>query len=179
MSKICNNCGKENRDNMTFCAQCGTKLPEAEANKVDEFEVEPTMRAIPVQHKPSDPAPVPVKPAEEKKTAKVKAADEHAPGAFKFLVYRIIFAMPLIGWIMAFVCSFIAGDKAIKSYARATLIWTLIWLAVFVVLFILVNNVVNGVITDANAQVSGMSDKLGIFFDIISQKLTNTNITIG
>ncbi|MBE6573088.1 MAG: zinc ribbon domain-containing protein [Ruminococcaceae bacterium] len=186
MAKICTNCGKENRDNMTFCADCGTKLPAAAPVGVNEFEADPTMRATPIQMKTAPaPAPAPVKEKTKVKKEKTEdSSDSKAPSTGIFLMYKIIFAVPIIGWVAALIMAFTAPDKAIKSYARATLIWVLVWLVVAIIIYNvvigMVNNYISSLSETLNTTVEGNVSKAQYLFEMFSKILGGSySITLG
>lgn len=101
MAVFCTNCGAEIEAGAVFCTVCGTKAP-AEA---------PTEKQAPAPATPMQGAP---------------AQQPVSMGTFFGL--QLLFAIPVIGWIVCIIMTFAPKNQTLKNYARAMLIWIVIGL---------------------------------------------------
>lgn len=128
MAKFCSNCGTEVAENASFCSECGARLTfednteplNSSAEYTEEqyteqaFEEQPTVAQPQVQYIPAaTPAP------EVDDSRKVV-------GVGAFFGLEVLFALPLIGWIICIVMAFAPKNQNMKNFARAKLIWIVI-----------------------------------------------------
>ena len=102
----CKNCGQINPENTIFCTNCGAKLPQAVAPVAEAVmpaaapdvktvrTAAPTATAVPAENKPLSP--------------------------WAYLGYSILFAIPLVGFVMLIILSTKAARNVnLRNYARS------------------------------------------------------------
>lgn len=117
----CPNCGTENEKDAAFCAECGTKMV-VETVKNEE----------------------PVPPASQSVQVEVtqKPAAQEIPGEYKplspwaYFGWQLLFAIPVVGFVLLIVMSFAPKNKNLKNLARSY------WCALLIVVALIVTIVV-------------------------------------
>ncbi len=116
MASFCTQCGKEIAPGVAFCTECGTKVA-----------------AVPQTPNTSAPAPA----SRPDPAAPVTDSSQAVVGTGTFFGLQFLFGIPIIGWIACLLMAFTAGNKNIRHYARAMLIWLLIGAVLAVGLYFL------------------------------------------
>ena len=104
MAELCTQCGKELTPGTAFCTECGAKA---------SAPIPPPQPAP--QPRPAPPAP----PA---------APTDKVVSTGSFFGLMLLYALPLVGWIICIVMAFAPKNRNIKNYTRAVLIWAIIGL---------------------------------------------------
>lgn len=107
MAKFCVSCGREIADGVAFCTECGTPAP-ADAPQ----EAPPRGSVAPVDALP---------------------AGRGIVGTGWFFGMMLLFAIPVVGWLVCLITAFAAKNESKKHFARAMLIWLVIGLVLAVV----------------------------------------------
>ncbi len=153
MASFCTNCGKEIAPGVAFCTECGTRVAAA---TVPQSTPTPAPTPTPA----SVPAPQPAPQTQEASPA------EAVVGTGTFFGLQFLFGIPILGWIACLFMALTAGNKNVRNYARAALIWLLIGAVLAVGLYFLVQwafEAVSGLIQEL------MGDLPGGLDDILNQ----------
>lgn len=117
---FCSKCGKENRDDVLYCMNCGTKLSAGNGG----WEAPVMAPAAPeVRYSRPNPAPTlapPVTAAAPAPAAPI-IPDEYKPmSPWGFFGFSLLFAIPFVGLILliVFACG-ASSNKCLKNYARS------------------------------------------------------------
>ncbi len=179
MKMFCTNCGNELSEGAAFCTACGKKVevepaqPEVPVQQeapqempVMQENVQPAPQPIPV------PVPIPVQqqaPVQQYAPVQQQAPmqqyvpmQQQAPvqmnntvnvvGTGYFFGMALVYALPIIGWIVCIVTCFAPRNKSRKNYALSVLIWKLIGLLFLILLYLAVRELFETVLelfTDA------------------------------
>lgn len=152
MAKFCTGCGKEIADGVAFCTECGTPAP------ADTPQEAPQPYTPPVQQ--TAPSPAATATAAPPRAAAVPAEAPPAGrngivGTGWFFGMMLLFAIPVIGWLVCLITAFASKNESKKHFARAMLIWLIIGLVLAVVGYF-VFRWLGGAITDyINAEFGG------------------------
>ena len=159
MAKFCTGCGREIADGVAFCTECGTKAPAdtpQEAQRPQETAAEQTAQAPnpqtaaqPAPEAPGEQAapaqtaytpPPQTEPARQQQTSTPSAYQSPAPaseskvvGTGWFFGMMLLFAIPVIGWLVCLITALAAKNENKKHFAKAMLIWLIIGLVLAVV----------------------------------------------
>lgn len=173
MKKFCTECGHDLPENVAFCTECGAKVESAEPQQVFQPEPQPVFQPEPQPAFQPMPqvsyAPVPAPPAASEPQPKEKPADKTV-GTGTFFGLMLLFAIPVLGWLICLIMAFAAKNHNIRNFARATLIWVLIGL----VLSALVALAVKALIGFITPYIQQLLNELGMFGEI-----SNPNDLIG
>ena len=137
---LCKLCGQEIPEGETLCAACAEKqtevtaLPEETAAPAEgTAPAEEVSPATAPQFKPDLPAPRPVTPAFTTKTFRLPPSEDQLPeeyepiGAWGYVGYQILFAIPVIGQIFLLVFALGGIRKVnVKKFARSYFCWLLL-----------------------------------------------------
>ena len=152
---FCKNCGIENPNGVTFCANCGTKIEAAPAAAPHTAPAAPAAPAAP-KVAPAAPQVAPP-PRPTSNTASIPS--QYKPlSAWAYFGYQLLFSIPLVGFILLIVFS-VGGARNInlrnfaRSYWCALLIVAI--LAVLGFIFVLVISLITGTSIAAIAQQYG------------------------
>lgn len=152
MAKFCVSCGREIADGVAFCTECGTPAP------ADAAQEAPQPYTPPVQQ--TAPSPAATATAAPPRAAAVPAEAPPAGrngivGTGWFFGMMLLFAIPVIGWLVCLITAFASKNESKKHFARAMLIWLIIGLVLAVVGYF-VFRWLGGAITDyINAEFGG------------------------
>ncbi len=146
MEKFCTQCGAQLENNTRFCTQCGAKIVEEQVN---ETAVQPEETIVvneePVKEEPITKEPVKQEPEKKEsvKTQTVKAAPvqvekERVASTLGFFGLMFVYAIPVIGALVALILSFAPKNKNLKHFSRAALIWKIIGFVCLVLIYIAV-----------------------------------------
>lgn len=129
--KTCPKCNTLNNDVNVFCESCGNALPnenpapqapaqEAPQPQYQQYQPVPPMYAMPPQFNEN------------------MLPEEYKPVSVgKYILYSIIFAIPIVGFIMLIVTAFSGStNKSLKNYARAMLVMYAIGIVLGIILSI-------------------------------------------
>ncbi len=126
---ICKNCGKNNLDTSAFCFDCGKPLDRSAPEVKPQASVPPRVQPQPVYNNAYRPPVASVIPPENKPIS-----------AWGYYGYKLLFTIPLIGFIMLLVFSFGGTSNVnLKNFARSYWCEFLIGLllgAILVILFV-------------------------------------------
>ena len=152
MARFCTECGKEIADGVAFCTECGTKL---EANEPKPVSAPPPVtQAPPVAQVNTQPSYSP--PVADNQNKVISTG--------LYIGLMLLFAIPIIGFIVCIIMAFAAKNKNIKNYAKATLIWMIIAF-VLIGILIAIASVLVGTLTDYINQITdGQFGDFGNFF---------------
>ncbi len=147
MARFCTNCGKELNAEEAFCSECGTQIPKETSHPTEAPTVEPKVPAeepptttpkAPTDGQPKqEPTVITTPPPVPAYTPPAMTQDPESAvvGTGMFFGLQLLFALPLIGWLICLIMTFAPKNKNLKHYARAALIWILIGLLLSVALF--------------------------------------------
>ena len=154
MAKFCTGCGREIADGVAFCTECGTKAPAdtpQEAQRPQETAAEQTAQAPnpqtaaqPAPEAPGEQAapaqtaytpPPQTEPARQQQTYTQPVCQSPAPaseskvvGTGWFFGMMLLFAIPVIGWLVCLITALAAKNENKKHFAKAG-IWCILELA--------------------------------------------------
>lgn len=100
----CNNCGQEINDNATFCQNCGTPVSPENGDMGKQEQKYP----VPSEYKPIS--------------------------MWGYFGYEILFAIPIVGFILLIIFSFVPKNKNLKNFARSYFCFMIVLLIIGVVL---------------------------------------------
>ncbi len=108
-----------------------------------------------------------VVPAQEQPAAPAEDPAKGVVGFGAFFGLKLLFAIPVIGWIACIIMSFAPKRKSLKNYARAFLAWLLIGFIITMTIFVAIGNFVaqqiNGMI---GTEFGGIGEMVGIISDV-------------
>ena len=192
MAQLCTECGKPLEDGASFCTECGAKVaaPVAEQVQVAEPIQQPVMQMEEVTPPSVQQAPQqkvqyapPVAPVPQQPVQPVVPKTEDVPPKGKYAVagtgayfgFMFLFGIPVIGWLVCFICAFAMNNKNLKNYAKSRVIWFFIkavfWVGIYF-LFRWIGNMIMdfiggvlesefGGLSDLFEQFKGLKDGLG------------------
>lgn len=181
MTKFCTKCGKEIRQGVAFCAECGTKAPSDSGPTVIEAanttpEVKPETPVVPSQQRQSYnqqetySQPVFQPPQQAAPAAPAPNLANKIVGTGTYFGLMFLFAIPIIGQIACIIMAFTPKNKNLKNYARAMLIWTVIALVIggiLIALFLMFANTFTDFIRESTGgEFSGWGDIFGNLGDL-------------
>lgn len=152
MAKFCTGCGKEIADGVAFCTECGTPAPADAAPEAPPPYTPPVQQTAPSPAATATAAPprAAAVPAEAPPTGR-----NGIVGTGWFFGMMLLFAIPVIGWLVCLITAFASKNESKKHFARAMLIWLIIGLVLAVVGYF-VFRWLGGAITDyINAEFGG------------------------
>ena len=121
----CPKCGAPAAQGEKFCKNCGSEIPAAPAQAVSyTAPAQPVSYAAPAQTQPAyTPPPVYSAPAQQPSGY----SPEYKPiGAWGYIGYNILFAIPIIGFILLIVFAVSRDNINRRNYARSFLLVMLI-----------------------------------------------------
>ena len=140
---FCRNCGKELPENAKFCNQCGQKIGDAEpvTTPAPEPIVIPEPVVIPepepkqytyhaygrAQNEPQQPNAAPEIPPEYRPLS-----------PWAYFGYSLLFMIPIVGFILLIVFSFVGGNINRRNFARSYWCGLILALAILLILIVLV-----------------------------------------
>ena len=135
--KSCPKCNTLNNDVNVFCESCGNALPVE--NPAPEAPINEASAVETAQSQYQQYAPVPPMYAMPPQFNEDMLPEEYKPVSVgKYIGYSILFALPLVGFIMLLVTAFSGGtNKSLKNYARAMLVMYAIGVVLGIVLVVL------------------------------------------
>ena len=157
---FCSNCGHPVPDGARFCAECGQPIKEAvkapietpkPENKAEEIRPEPApvvIRSTPEkENEPAfQPDPEPVVPEENRPL-----------GAWAYFGYSLLFAIPVIGFILLIVFSFAGKNVNRKNFARSYWCWFILIIGLLLIAtVILLTGVLRGVMGGVAGWLTGI-----------------------
>lgn len=163
MARFCTNCGKEIADGVAFCTECGTKAPELTSA--------PPPQAVP---KPQTQVPQPqyTQPIPQGQPVYANQAPLEAEGARKkdfvgtayYFFMMLVYAIPILGFIICLATAFSGENKSKKSFSRAYLLWMIIGLIFTVFAVVALIAIGKQLIDYVNAQLgeNGLGDLSGL-----------------
>lgn len=122
---ICKNCGIEISDDSKFCVGCGIAIEQ------------PVVEAQPVAAEP-----VVIQPVYQEVNAKKEISADDLPdhlkplGAWSYFGLKLLFSVPIVGFVFLIVFTFSRGNLNRRSFARSYWCNALV-VAIIVVLFLL------------------------------------------
>lgn len=134
---FCSNCGKELPEGAKFCADCGHPIQEPVKAPDPKPEPEPVVIPAPAP----EPEPEQRKSAPERENERLFVSEpepvvpeENRPlGAWAYFGYGLLFAIPVIGFILLIVFSFAGKNVNRKSFARSYWCWLILYIALFLI----------------------------------------------
>ncbi len=173
MAKFCTGCGKELQDGLMFCTDCGTKVPEnipAQTDAVkEEIPVAPEVKQEPVAQvaveSPPPPPPTPPTPPPQQAQQQyipsqqaqpqqnpqqppmqvAQSTENHSASTAHFFWMMLVYALPLIGWLICIIMAFAPKNESKKHFARAILIWSLIGIIISIISLIIMSLLGGGI----------------------------------
>jgi hypothetical protein len=156
MATICTSCGAAVPDGVKFCTACGAAAPAAQ----------PAPQPAPAYQ----PAPVPAPatpPAPQSDTAPAKGSIYAPIGAWGYIGYFILFAIPVLGLVLAIAWSRGKGNVNRRDLARAMLVFQLLAVIALVaglVFGVAMQKTITSAVSEAiGQQVSGIGDIFSFF----------------
>lgn len=153
MAKFCTGCGMELTDGLMFCTGCGTKVPEgapAEAPAVKEeipAEEKVVKEPVTVQAQPEQQQQY-IPPQQTAYTPPMQAlqqAENHSASTAHYFWMMLVYALPLIGWIICIVMAFVPKNESKKHFARAILIWGIVGIVISIIGLIIMSLLGGGI----------------------------------
>ena len=141
MSQICPKCGYEFPEESRFCPECGAPAPGAlqpQTQPRDSGSAAPTARTVFVTQ-PAGP-------------------EEAVVGTGAFWGLKLLYSIPVVGFICSIVLSIAPRNRNIKHHALANLIWKLVAIALLIVSLLLLRPVIRQVsdqMKDAISEITG------------------------
>ena len=132
---FCKHCGVPLEDTVQTCPNCGTDLTDAPKITEAVSEIVVPEEVIELVPEPV-PAPAPAEP-----TAKVvyKIPPENEPmGAWSYFWLKVLFRVPIVGFIFLMIFTFHGGNINRRSFARSYWCELLVLLIVVTVILIIV-----------------------------------------
>ena len=196
MAKFCTECGKEIRDGIAFCTECGTKAPaEPEINAIQpaseaEQPEQPPVATPAASIQPQQPPVVvpvaPVQPQQAPVAAAVAVQTSPIPqpvmapvasdptnktvSTAAYFWLMLLFAIPVIGWLICLIMAFAPKNKNLKHFARAILIWGLVaavLIGILTALIALLSNTIMDYISQiTDGQINNFGELFGQFGDL-------------
>ena len=166
MAKFCTGCGKELADGLMFCTGCGTKVPEgapaestSQAEAVKEeippaaevikepvaVQAEPQQQQLQQQYIPPQQQPPPQQTAYTPPMQALQQAENHSASTAHFFWMMLVYALPLIGWIICIVMAFAPKNESKKHFARAILIWGIVGIVISIIGLIILSLLGGGI----------------------------------
>lgn len=146
MARFCTGCGSELNDNASFCTNCG-KAFDTQQTAQNTMQ---TPAAQPVY------APVP---------------NTGVVGTGYYFGMMLLFAIPVIGWILCLETALSNKNQSKKNFAKAMLIWLIIGLILSIAMFFVVQWVTAVVVDSVNAYAAemtgGMMGEIGSLDELI------------
>ena len=201
MAQFCTECGKPLAEGAGFCTECGAKIATKESEPTQEAAVPTEVQdvvsftEVPVQETtepvqmPQQPEPemqmtevVPVQSVASQQQVQPVPVSPVAPkgkyavaGTGAYFGFMFLFGIPVIGWLVCFICAFAIKNKNLKNYAKSRVIWFFIkavfWLGIFFLLRWVGNLIMGfvegflesefGGLKDIFEQFKGLTDGLG------------------
>ena len=153
MAKFCTGCGMELTDGLMFCTGCGTKVPEgapAEAPAVKEeipAEEKVVKEPVMVQAQPEQQQQY-IPPQQQQYTPPMQALQQeenHSASTAHFFWMMLVYALPLIGWIICIIMAFAPKNESKKHFARAILIWGIVGIVISIIGLIILSLLGGGI----------------------------------
>ena len=151
MAKFCTGCGMELTDGLMFCTGCGTKVPEdapVEAPVVKEeipAEEKVVKEPVTVQAQPEQQQPPPQQTAYIPPMQALQQAENHSASTAHFFWMMLVYALPLIGWIICIIMAFAPKNESKKHFARAILIWGIVGIVISIIGLIILSLLGGGI----------------------------------
>ena len=151
MAKFCTGCGMELTDGLMFCTGCGTKVPEdapVEAPAVKEeilAEEKVVKEPVTVQEQPEQQQPPPQQTAYTPPMQALQQAENHSASTAHFFWMMLVYALPLIGWIICIIMAFAPKNESKKHFARAILIWGIVGIVISIIGLIILSLLGGGI----------------------------------
>lgn len=128
---FCSNCGREVPNEAMFCPECGTEIKKTAPQPIvipEPVVSEPTPKA-----EPTAPKQVPTQANEP------AVPEENRPlSPWAYFGYGLLFAIPVVGFILLIVFSFAGKNVNRKNFARAYWCKLLVILGSVLVLLVLI-----------------------------------------
>ncbi len=138
MAKFCTGCGMELNDGLMFCTSCGTKVPEGVPAEVDVVKEEIRAAAevkqeqVPIQEQPPQQQYIPPQQHTPPSQA-IQPAENHSASTAHFFWMMLVYALPLIGWLICIIMAFAPKNESKKHFARAILIWGIVGIVISII----------------------------------------------
>jgi len=140
-------------DGLMFCTGCGTKVPEdapVEAPAVKEeipAEEKVVKEPVTVQAQPEQQQQY-IPPQQTAYTPPMQAlqqAENHSASTAHYFWMMLVYALPLIGWIICIVMAFVPKNESKKHFARAILIWGIVGIVISIIGLIILSLLGGGI----------------------------------
>ena len=164
MAKFCTKCGKEIKEGVAFCTECGTKAPADPAPSVTEAVTEAATVKVetPVVHTPT--AQTGYQPQQTYTAPPAADPTNKVVGTGAYFGLMLLFAIPIIGQIACLIMAFAPKNKNIKHFARAMLIWTVIAIVLIGILVAVISLLTNSLMDYINQLTDGQFSDFGDLF---------------
>ena len=185
--------------------QPAMQMEEVTPPPVQQVPQQQVQYAPPVQQAPQQQvqyappvAPVPQQPVQPvtPKTEDVLPKGKYAvAGTGAYFGFMFLFGIPVIGWLVCFICAFAMNNKNLKNYAKSRVIWFFIkavfWVGIYFLLRWVGNMIMDfiggffesefGGLSDLFEQFKGLSDGLGELGDLSDSlgELGNLSDSLG
>lgn len=154
----CNSCGAAITDNAKFCSECGAPvIPNEEASQKINAEKKPVYEVMPALISNSSDSKQDAGTQQNEKTQEQYNPYITPPppdsryatiGLWSYVGMMILFALPLVGFILAIVWAFEESNLNRRNYARAALVITAIKIVISIILIIIFVVLLSGFIKD-------------------------------
>ena len=148
MAKFCTGCGKELADGLMFCTGCGTKVPEDAPPAGNTFQTEAVKEAPATAEVKQEPVTVQAEPQQQTQQMPIQTAQQaenHSASTAHFFWMMLVYALPLIGWIICIVMAFAPKNESKKHFARAILIWGIVGIVISIIGLIILSLLGGGI----------------------------------
>ncbi len=166
MARFCTGCGSELNENASFCTSCGKA-----------FDTQPATQNTMQNNTVTQQAPK----AKTQSAQPVYMPDMNAGvvGTGYYFGMMLLFAVPVIGWILCLATAFTNKNQSKKNFARAMLIWLVIGLILSLLMFFAIqwigNMAVEYMNTYINEATGGALGEMGSLSELgeLMQQLEN------
>ena len=156
MARFCTGCGSELNDNASFCTNCG-KAFDTQQTAQKTMQTPAAPQAPKAKAQPAQPVYAP--------------QNLTAVGTSWYFGMMLLFAIPVIGWILCLVTALSNKNQSKKNFAKAMLIWLIIGLILSIAMFFVVQWVTAVVVDSVNAYAAemtgGMMSEIGSLDELI------------
>ncbi len=159
MAKYCTGCGRQIKEGVTFCTECGTKVP---AESLDE-----TIRPVHTGNAQSN--------THTHHTSQRPEQSDHSDviSTGTYFGLMLLFAIPVIGIIACIVMAFVPKNKNIRNFAKAMLIWLIIAAVIAGIVSVAVTLITNSLLKQINElsgeQFKNFGDVFGHMEELMEQ----------
>ena len=170
---FCIECGANVPDGISFCTECGKPMRDAQPSVPalsPVYTQPPAPITPPAQPEPQPPVGIPPRLVDTPKETQKSGSPVLGVGAY--IGFIILFAIPVIGWIVCIIMSFTAKNLNARNFARATLVFIIIGIVLTVIFYFLfrwISEAAMQYINEVSNGAFGNLDEIEGLFDFFKQ----------